>query len=215
MTLPRPAAHVCPPWLRELAERIHEAPPEWFSRFTPPPGGGARQSSVLILFGPGDDGAEVVLTERAHTLRSHPGQVSFPGGGHESGDADSAATALREASEEIGLAADEVTILAELPALHIPVSGYDVTPVLAWWHRPGEVFVRQAEEVEQVLQVPVVALVDPAARFQVRHPSGFTGPGFAVGPILVWGFTAGILDRLFERAGLTQPWDRSVERAVR
>lgn len=203
-----------PQWLADLVERIDGRPGEWFSRFLPPPGGGRRQSAVLMMFGPGPAGTEIVLTERARALRSHPGQVSFPGGGCEPGDAGAWATALREAQEEIDLDPDGVSVLAELPALHIPVSGYDVTPVLAWWHRPGVIRVREPAEVGRVLRVPVTELLDPRRRFRVRHPSGYTGPAFEVGSVVVWGFTAGLLDRIFEVAGLTQSWDATVVREV-
>jgi len=167
-----------------------------------------------MLFAPGEGGTEVVLTQRAANMRSHPGQVAFPGGGHEEGDVSAAGTALREASEEIGLCRDEVRVVAELPPLHIPVSGYDVTPVLGWWHSPGRIWARQPAEVEQVLTVRLETLLDPARRFRVRHPSGFTGPGFSAGSLTVWGFTAGLLDQTFDMAGLTRAWDRSVVREV-
>jgi len=203
-----------PAWMRRLSAAADTLPAPWAGSFVPPEGGGARQSAVLMLFAPGPRGTEVVLTLRAATLRSHAGQVAFPGGGHEDGDPSAAATALREAWEEIGLRAGEVEVLAELPPLHIPVSGYDVTPVLAWWHTPGRIWARQQAEVERVLTVPVEELLDPSTRFRVRHPSGFTGPGFSAGTLTVWGFTAGLLDRTFEVAGLTQPWDRSVVREV-
>jgi 8-oxo-dGTP pyrophosphatase MutT (NUDIX family) len=202
-----------PPWMDHLIGRVGTVPGEWFSRFLPPEGGGRRESAVLMLFGAATDGrTEVVLTERAHTMRSHPGQVSFPGGGREARDPDLAATALREAQEEIGLEPAGVEVVALLPALHIPVSGYDVTPVLAWWEQPGPVWVRQPSEVAQVLRVPVDHLVDPDRRFQVRHPSGFVGPAFDADGLLVWGFTGGLLDKVLELAGLTQEWDRDAVR---
>lgn len=194
--------------MRRLVREVERAPGELWSRFLPPVGGGRRSSAVLMLFGSGPGGrTEVVLTERSHTMRSHPAQVSFPGGGREDGDVDLAATALREAQEEIGLDPAGVEVVALLPALHIPVSGYDVTPVLSWWARPGPVFARQSAEVAQVLRVPVDDLVDPWRRFTVRHPSGFQGPAFAVGELVVWGFTAGLLDRVLDLAGLTKEWD--------
>src|SRR4051812_12036122 len=91
----------CPPWLRELAERVSSTPPEWFSRFLPPDEG-ARESAVLILFGPPPEGAtgdgeHVVLIERSHTMRTQPAQIAFPGGARDAGDDDLAGTALREA----------------------------------------------------------------------------------------------------------------------
>ncbi len=209
-----PAGQGPPSWLTELAPRVASMSAETFSPFLPPAGGGRRSSAVLILCGPSPVGPEVILTVRARTLRSHPGQVSFPGGGMEAGDANATATALREAAEEIGLDPAQVDVLVELPTLHIPVSGYDVTPVLAWWARPGSIEVTQPAEVEHVLRAPVEQLLDPERRFRVRHPSGYTGPAFEVESIVIWGFTAGLLDRVLDLAGLTREWDRSRIRAV-
>jgi 8-oxo-dGTP pyrophosphatase MutT (NUDIX family) len=174
---------------------------------------------VLVLFAPGPtdpDDTTVVITERAHTMRSHPGQPAFPGGGTEPGDADPAATALREAFEEIDLDASGVDVLGELPTLHIPVSGYDVTPVLAWWRqpRPATLWAKDPREVARVLQPSVASLVDPARRFQVHHPSGFVGPAWDVDGLLVWGFTGGILDRVLDLAGIAPPWDRGDTRPL-
>ncbi|UJH70467.1 CoA pyrophosphatase [Ornithinimicrobium sp. INDO-MA30-4] len=101
-----------PGWLTEVMTKVSSAPASWFSSYVPPPGGGRRQSAVLILFGSGPDGStDVVLTQRASTMRNHPGQVSFPGGGAESGDVNARQTALREANEEIGLDPESVQIL--------------------------------------------------------------------------------------------------------
>ncbi|MEO6703304.1 MAG: coenzyme A pyrophosphatase, partial [Jatrophihabitantaceae bacterium] len=69
-------------------------------------------------------------------------------------------------------------------------------------------------EVAGVQRLPIAALTDPANRFTVLHPSGFTGPGFEVAGLFVWGFTAGLLDRLLRLAGWELPWDRSVIRPV-
>ncbi len=196
-----------PAWMDHLIAQVQDVPAQWFSAVVPPAGGGRRQSAVLLLFGPGADGrTEVLLTERSHSMRSHPGQVSFPGGAHEQGDADLAGTALREAAEEVGLDTDGVDVVSVLPALHIPVSGYDVTPVLAWWREPGPVWVRQPAEVAQVLSVPVDDLLEPAHRHRVRHPSGYVGPAFTVQGVLVWGFTAGLLDKVLLLAGISQEW---------
>lgn len=197
-----------PVWMDHLIAELQDVPGEWFSAFVPSAGGGRRESAVLLLFGAGGDGrTEVLLTERSAALRSHAGQVSFPGGGRESADADPVATALREAQEEVGLDPAGVEVVATLPALHIPVSGYDVTPVLGWWREPGPVWVRQPAEVAEVLSVPVDELLDPAHRHRVRHPSGYVGPAFTPQGVLVWGFTAGLLDRVFMLAGISRKWD--------
>lgn len=212
-------AYPPPAWLVELAAAVPTLPGDRFSRFLPPPEGGRRHSAVLVLFAPGpEDPADttVVLTERAHTMRSHAGQPAFPGGGTEPADVDAAATALREAWEEIDLDPAGVQVLGALPTLHIPVSGYDVTPVLAWWREPvpGQLWPKDPREVARVLQPSVASLTDPARRFQVRHPSGFVGPAWDVEGLLVWGFTGGILDRVLDLAGVAPDWDRGVARPL-
>lgn len=206
--------HSPPDWLSHLPRLVQGVSGERFSRFLPPPTGVRRSSAVLVLFAPGIEhpgDPTVVITERAHTMRSHPGQAAFPGGGTEEGDLDASDTALREAWEEIDLRPSTVEVLASLPTLHIPVSGYDVTPVLGWWRNPApdEVFAKDLTEVARVVQPSVSYLVDPTSRFQVRHPSGYVGPAWEVDGLLVWGFTAGILDQVLDLAGLTQPWDTS------
>lgn len=208
------SAYPVPAWLDALAETVPSLPGERFSRFLPPPEGGRRHSAVLMLFAPapGDPArTTVVITERAHTMRSHAGQPAFPGGGTEEGDARPADTALREAWEEIGLEPGGVQVLGELPTLHIPVSGYDVTPVLGWWREPvhGSLWAKEPAEVARVVQPSVDWLVEPAHRFLVSHPSGFKGPAWEVDGLLVWGFTAGLLDRVLDFAGIAPAWDRS------
>lgn len=214
MSAPPPEGWSPPGWLTDLAAALPGLHGERFSRFLPPPGGGRRQSAVLVLFAPGveeprdPDATTVVLTERAHAMRSHAGQPAFPGGGTEEGDLDAAGTALREAAEEVGLDPSGVDILGELPTLHIPVSGYDVAPVLAWWRRPdpASLWAKDTREVARVLQPEVRHLTDPTRRFRVHHPSGFVGPAWDVEGLLVWGFTAGVLDRVLHLAGIAPAW---------
>jgi 8-oxo-dGTP pyrophosphatase MutT (NUDIX family) len=207
---------LAPPWLRPLVEAVRTVRAEQLSRFAPPDDGSGRHSAVLMLFASPDGvaAADVLLLQRAATLRSHAGQVAFPGGATDPVDASSAATALREANEEVGLRPETVDVLAELPALFLPPSGYVVTPVLGHWREPHPVGVVDAAEVAAVRRLPVAALVDPANRFTVRHPSGFRGPGFEVDGLFVWGFTAGLLDRLLRLAGWERPWDRELIRPV-
>src|SRR5690348_11454753 len=190
---PGPQTPDYPSWLHPLVDGLARVRPEQLSRFLPPEDGG-RPSAVLILFGEGPAGPDVLLIERAHTLNSHAGQPAFPGGGADPGDGGPAGTALREAAEEVGVDPAGVRVLATLPALHIPVSRYDVTPVIGWWHTPVAVFPVDAGEVAAVERVPIAELTDPAHRFRVRHRLGFVSPAFAVRGMLVWGFTAGLLD---------------------
>ena len=194
-----------PDWLRPVAALADRVQPQELSRFLPPAEGG-RRSAVLILFGEGEAGPDILLTERSHDMRSHPGQVSFPGGAIDSMDADAPAAALREAVEETGLDPAGVAVFASLPDLFLPPSGFVVTPVLAWWRVPSEVSVVDPREVASVHRVPLAELLDPDNRLLVRHPSGFTGPAFQVRGLLVWGFTAGLLDRVLRLAGWEKPW---------
>ncbi len=105
-------------------------------------------------------------------------------------------------------------MITTLPALYLPPSGFVVRPVLAWWRHPHPVSAVAVDEVASVAVVPVTELVDPANRFQVVHPSGFRGPGFEAGGLFIWGFTAGLLDRLLALAGWARAWDRTRERAL-
>ncbi|HYN97001.1 MAG TPA: CoA pyrophosphatase, partial [Pilimelia sp.] len=202
-----------PGWWEPLLTRARAARTRDFTRLVTPATGG-RDSAVLVLLGedrPGEP--DVLVLQRAATLRKHAGQPAFPGGAADPGDADAAATALREAAEEVGLKPASVTVLAHLPKLWIPVSEFVVTPVLAWWHAPHEVHPRQPAEVAHVARLPVAELVDPANRLLVRHPSGWIGPAFEARGMLVWGFTAGVLAALLEMGGWVRPWsqDRVVE----
>ncbi|WP_280336008.1 NUDIX hydrolase [Nocardia wallacei] len=151
--------------------------------------------------------ADVLLTQRAATLRQHSGQVAFPGGGVEPGDDGPIDTALREAREETGVDPAGVDPIAVLPPIFVPPSRFDVTPVVAYWRTPGEVGVVSAAEATRVTRVPISELIDPANRFVVRHPLGYMGPAFAVDGMLVWGFTAGVLAGLLAVSGWEREWD--------
>lgn len=206
---------VAPPWLHPLLLAVESVRADELSRFTPPGDGSGRHSAVLILFASSTAAdADVLLIQRSATMRSHAGQVAFPGGATDPQDASATATALREATEEVGVRPESVDVLAELPALWLPPSGFVVTPVLGYWRSPHPVGVMDEAEVASVHRVRLSELVDPANRFTVRHPSGYTGPGFAVDGLFVWGFTAGLLDRLLRLAGWEQPWDRQLSRPL-
>ena len=198
-----------PDWLVPVAEGANRITVHDLTRFMPPEDSDARQGAVLILFGEGPDGPDLLLTERAHDMRSHPGQVSFPGGSVDPGETATEA-ALREAEEETGLDPSGVEIFAELPELWLPPSNFAVTPVLAWWETPTPVSVVDPAEVHAVYRIPLVELRDATYAIQVRHPSGWLGPGFLIGDdkdVILWGFTAGIISRLFSYVGWLEPAD--------
>jgi len=195
-----------PEWLTPMVDVVRSIRPEDLSRFQPPEVG-RRQGAVLMLFGESEAQPDVLLIERAHDMRSHAGQPAFPGGALDPEDDGPVGAALREASEETGLDPVGVDVLATLPSLWLPPSGFEVTPVLGWWRVPSPVSVRDPREVASVHRVPVAELLDPANRLSVRHPSGYVGPAFAVRGLLVWGFTGGLLSRLFTLAEWEQEWD--------
>lgn len=171
------------------------------------PATATRDAAVLVLFGLPDTGPDLLLLERAADLRQHAGQAAFPGGGLEAGDAGPVDAALREAAEETGLDPAGVTPLVTLPPLTIPVSRFSVTPVVAHWRAPSPVGVVDPGETARVVRVPLADLAEPAHRFRVTAPSGHIGPAFAVGGLLVWGFTGGLVDWLLELGGWARPWD--------
>lgn len=172
------------------------------------PAVGARPAAVLALVGETAEGEpDVLFIERAATLRTHPGQIAFPGGAVEATDADRTATALREAEEETGLDPVGVVPLGTLAPAHVAVSGFDVTTVVGWWRTPSPICAADPREVAEVHRIPVRRLVDPELRVSVDHPSGYRGPGFLVDDLLIWGLTAHLLDGVLELAGWGRPWD--------
>jgi 8-oxo-dGTP pyrophosphatase MutT (NUDIX family) len=206
-----------PDWLVEIRDAARTITGRDLSAFLPPEDAGARPGAVLMLFGESDDGPDLLLTERAHNMRSHPGQVSFPGGSVDDTDESPVAAALREAEEEVGLDPAGVDVLATLPELWLPPSNFAVTPVLAWWREESPVGVVDPREVHAVYRVPFAELLDPAHRITVTHPSGYSSPGFLIGDdkdLILWGFTAGLITKLFDYVGLTREWDTSVTREL-
>lgn len=201
-----------PPWFGPLAEAVGAgapgpvALPEQLAHRRPPATGG-RPAAVLMLFGEGPDGPDILLIERASDLRSHAGQPAFPGGATDPGDGSPAATALREATEEVGLDPAGVQVVATLAPIYLAPSRFVVTPVLAWWREVSPVAPVDPGETAAVARVPVGELADPANRLLFRHArTGTLGVAFEVRGMFVWGFTGALLDMLLRLGGWEVPW---------
>jgi 8-oxo-dGTP pyrophosphatase MutT (NUDIX family) len=193
----------------------------------------SRRAAVLILLGEQDgtasaptpqgfcprgnadhQGLDLLFVMRAASLSNHPGQVAFPGGAIDPEDADEAAAALREAHEETGLEPSGVEILGLLPEVGLPISNFMVTPVLAWWSRQSPVRAVDTAESEQVFRCSVASLLaGPNRRTAVVRRAGTVSrtPAFITPDAIIWGFTAMLLDAMFEGLGWTEPWDASLE----
>ena len=157
-------------------------------------------AAVLVPLVEHDEGVTVLLTRRADTLRSHTGQVAFPGGRCDPGELPWE-TALREAQEEVGLDPGHVTI-AGLSSGYQTRTGYDITPVVAFV-RPGFSLTPSPDEVADVFETPFAFLMDPdnhERRF-MEQAAGLRRYFYAMTyeDRLIWGVTAGILRVLYER----------------
>jgi 8-oxo-dGTP pyrophosphatase MutT (NUDIX family) len=195
-------ASVTPRALRTLAAGL---PGE--TEAAPTPASGSDAAGVLALFS-ADDDPDLVLTIRSLAVRRQPGQICLPGGAWEPGDHDLVATALREASEEVGLPAGAAHVLGHLPPTSMTSRIDPVVPVVAWWRGAGSLAPRDPHEVAAVLRWPVSTLTDPAVRVTARYLGGRVGPAFVVDGDFLWGFTAGIVDRLLRLGGWERDWDR-------
>jgi 8-oxo-dGTP pyrophosphatase MutT (NUDIX family) len=190
--LPPPAAALMP---------VIVGDPEGSPPRTPPAGRTGRAAGVLVLLHPGDDGeARVVLTERVTRDGHHSGEVSFPGGGAEPHDADLVATALREAAEEVALdtIAAGVHVVGLLERFWIPVSDFDVTPVVAVaLHRP--ILIASPDEVASIVEPPIARFLPGAPIAMVERTIGawpLRYGAYDVDGLSVWGATARILSQL-------------------
>lgn len=165
-----------------------------------PEGRKLRPAGVLVPVIAGANGAEVLLTKRSSRLKHHPGQIAFPGGKQDEGDADVIAAALREAEEEVGLPRQHVQVLGTLPT-HETVTGFLVTPVVGWIDATFDV-VTEPGEVAEAFRVPLSHVMD-ATQFtiQSRRWRGTRRRYYTVpfGPYYIWGATARILRGLAQR----------------
>ena len=162
-----------------------------------------RKGAVLVLLYHKEERTHLVLTRRRDDLNVHAGQISFPGGRREKGER-LQATALREAQEEVGVDPAAMAVLGRLACLYIPPTDYEVYPFVAW-HNGQPDFKLQAEEVAEILEVPLSLLLDPATRHE--EPWEIQGyhvevPYYLVDGHKVWGATAMMLSDFLERLRL-------------
>ena len=197
-----------PNWLNKIVELPNKFESDDFQ--FPLRGGdeSTRKGAVLILFSGQEDSPEVLITLRSSQMRSHAGQPSFPGGAIDLNDKDAITAALRESEEEVGLRSETVEVIGVLPELWLPPSNFHVSPVVAWWRDPHEIAPQSVEEVVRAENISLIDLADPANRAKVRHKSGYIGPAFNVAEMLIWGFTAGIIDRILFHSGYEREWDQ-------
>jgi 8-oxo-dGTP pyrophosphatase MutT (NUDIX family) len=155
-------------------------------------------AAVLVPIVDRAGGLTVIFTQRTSHLKAHSGQVSFPGGRAEPSDPTPEFTALREAQEEIGLPMERVEVLARLPD-YLTRTGFRVTPVIGLLTPPFEL-VPDPREVEEVFEVPLAYLLDPANHGrETRELQGRTVAYYVVryGSRTIWGATAGMLVNLY------------------
>jgi 8-oxo-dGTP pyrophosphatase MutT (NUDIX family) len=170
------------------------------------PNPSSRVGSVLILFYPTAAQTILVLTRRRDDMRTHPGQISFPGGGRE-GQETLAQTALRETEEEVGIPTDRIKIIGELIPTYVPPSDFIVHPFVGWYQsrtalnkRP--IFHRNPAEVAEIVEIPVHRLLEESIRQEEPRfikETRFLFPYFAVDQYKIWGATAYILSEVVER----------------
>lgn len=161
----------------------------------------ARKAAVLLALFDQDEELYLTFIRRATTLRSHSGEIAFPGGSTDQKDASPVITALREAQEEIGLDPSRVEVLGIMPPVFTVVSNFLVTPVIAYLPQGLGTLRLQASEVDELLLLPLDGLADPT----IQHTEEWTRGGVArtvyfydYGPYRIWGATARILNALLE-----------------
>ncbi len=207
---------LAPERLSAAAVRLRFAAAELFEPEHPGDGSlfGGREpaaAAVLVPLVAREHGLSVLLTRRTEHLRDHAGQISFPGGRSEPEDLDAAATALREAEEEVGLRRDRVDVVGSLP-VYTTVTHFVVTPVVALVTPPFELQ-PDPGEVAEAFEVPLAFLMNPAHHH--RHHFHFdggerqflsmpwTGPAADGAPreYFIWGATAAMLRNLYRFLG--------------
>lgn len=163
------------------------------------PDGPLRAAAVLVGLVERPAGLSVLLTRRTDTLEHHPGQISFPGGHMEPGDADAVSTALRETEEEIGLSASHIDVLGHLDT-YITRTGFSISPIIGLVRPPFELSLDPVE-VAEAFEVPLAFFLDPANHHRRERDFEGTKRTFYAMPFeayYIWGATAGMLINLYQ-----------------
>ena len=159
----------------------------------------ARPGAVLILFYPHKETIYFPLIQRTTYHGVHSGQIGLPGGKRESFDTDLIETALRETEEEIGVRSDNINIIGSLTSLFIPVSNFEVLPVVGYSDEKPT-FIPDNEEVEEVLPAPLQVLTEmqfqPQKEISIDQNFSITAPYFDLNGKTIWGATAMMLGEL-------------------
>ncbi len=162
---------------------------------------GTAKAAVLVALQERHGDLFALFTRRRDDLRQHAGQISFPGGRFDPTDADLVATALREATEEVGLPTDSVTLLGALEPVSIPVSGFALYPFVAAIVRPAA-WIPAPGEVEEILELSLRELSATYALRSVRRGEHeIVTPTYTAGEHVIWGATARVLGDLLARIG--------------
>jgi len=159
----------------------------------------ARESGVLILFYVKQDELHLALMQRATYDGAHSGQVSFPGGKRETLDRDIIHTALREANEEIGVVMDDVDVIGSLSDVYIPVSNFNVSPIIGCVNYHPQ-FVIEVREVEELIELKLSDLTDvkelTSSNITLPNKTIIKAPSFRFNDKIIWGATALMLNEL-------------------
>lgn len=161
-----------------------------------------REAAVLMAFRPQTDGSlKLIFTKRRDDLNSHAGQISFPGGASDPGDADHVATALREAHEEIGIPPERVQVIGAIEPMSTFVSDFAVWPIAGIV--PASVgLIPNPAEVETVFEVDLAELAAVREKRELnRAGMTFTTEAFETHGGLIWGVTGYIVGQLLDRVG--------------
>jgi len=158
----------------------------------------AREAATLLLIYPAEGELVIPLTVRHPELPSHPGEISLPGGAVDPGDSSPEDTALREAEEEIGLARASVMVVGRLDPIWIPISNFELVPVVAVaGHRPS--LTPHPDEVEELVELPLHAVLaeDGVSEEEITVPGVVLRTGvYRWGSHRIWGATARTLSML-------------------